>query len=921
MMSPGELDARALVGRRAEVVRLEGMVAAARAGRGGAVVVEGVPGVGKSALLREVWGRAQAELPVLATTGVESEIDLPFAGLAELLAPIQAHAEALPEHQRAALRAALATGAPVATDRVVVLHAVLALVAAAAPLLLVVDDVQWLDPSSEEAVAFVARRAERLGVAVIAVRSLRGEAFEPWPDVPRVTLDDLDRPDALRLAREQGLAPPVAAALVEAVGGNPLALVEAPAELTPAQREGVALLPELLPVGQRLVRDYAARVAALPDIARRALLLAAASAGGATPVLHAALGPDANDPFAAAEDDGLVRVDPRRVRFTHPLVRSAVYHGASPTARREAHRALAAATPEPERAWHLAVAADAPDGALAARLERLGHEARERGAPASAVAILERAALLSEDPVLATARTLTAAGIALTAGRPARAESLLDALLPGVDDPATRADVQLLRGMAIQQIGRPMVAYALLDEEAERVAPHDPGRAAMLLTQASVALMAHGTMDQIVVLAERAQALAPPEAQLVPGVLHAEALVSLGEHERARARLREYAPALATLDPAGPGQEVLCVAALCHVWMEDYEDAERGLAGMIDTARARGAVGALGFPLAVLATLHMRRGAWTEASAAADEAVALGEDSVGTFVFSLGLAAVAMIAAHRGAVDTCGAAAERMLEIGGRLELVSTLACAEQALGLLWLGLGDPARAAPHLERAGEHVRRLGNRDPSFLFWAADLAEARVRLDRAADVAALGDALAAGAARTGGAWATAAAARVRALTAPDDELDALLRAALAAHDRASMPFERARTLLCFGERLRRARRRADARALLDEAHRAFVTLGAAGFAERAAHELAATGGAAGALIPTGGADGMRILAGGEALTAREREVCELVAAGATNREAAERLFLSDRTVEHHLRQSYRKLGVRSRTELALRWGA
>lgn len=929
MVSPGDLDARGLVGRRDELVRLGAVVAASAAGRGGAVVVEGVPGVGKSALLRAVWAQAGDVLGVLATTGVETELDLPFAGLAELLAPIVVRADDLPDPQRAALRAALALDAPAGADRVVLLHAVAALLAAAAPLLLVVDDVQWLDPSSEEAVAFVARRAERLGIAVIAVRSLRGEAFEPWPDVPRLTLGDLDRPDALALARDQGLAPPVAEALVEAVGGNPLALVEAPAELTPGQREGSALLPELLPVGRRLVRDYAARVAALPEAARSALLLAAASADGSTPVLRAALAgsprgpgdpPFAGDPFAAAEDDGLVRVDPQHVRFTHPLVRSAVYHAATPTARRAAHRALAAATTEPARAWHLAVAADAPDAALAARLEALGHEARERGAPASAVAILERAAVLSEDAALATGRLLAAAGIALTAGRPARAESLLDALLPTVDDPGTRADVQLLRGMAIQQIGRPMVAFALLDAEAQRVAPHDPARAAMLLMQASVALMAHGPMDQILTLAERAQALAPPEAQLVPAVLHAEALVSLGEHDRARAQLRAHAPGLAALDPAGPGQEILCMAALCHIWLEDYEDAERELARMIETARGRGAIGALGFPLAVLATLHMRRGAWTEASAAADEAVALGEDSIGSFVFSLSLAAVAMIDAHRGAADTCGAAAERMLQIGGRLELGTTLACAEEALGLLSLGQGDAARAAPHLERAREHIRRLGIRDPSFMFTAADLAEAYVRLDRPEEAAALAAELAADAERTGGAWATAAAARVRALVTGDDELDDLLTAALAAHDRVPMPFERARTLLCFGERLRRARRRADARALLVEAHRTFAALGAADWARRAAHELAATGPAA-ALAGAADGNGTPPPAAVAALTAREHEVCELVAAGATNREAAERLFVSDRTVEHHLRQSYRKLGVRSRTELALRWAA
>jgi DNA-binding CsgD family transcriptional regulator len=496
--------------------------------------------------------------------------------------------------------------------------------------------------------------------------------------------------------------------------------------------------------------------------------------------------------------------------------------------------------------------------------------------------------------------------MATLGGRPERARLLLDQLLPAVADPATRADVQLLRGTAMVHVGRPMEAYALLDAEAERIEPVDPARAAGLLTQASVALMAHGTVERLAALAERARRLAPPELELAPAVLRAQALAGLGEHAEARALLAAHAGALAAVDPALPGHEILAIAALCHIYLEGYAEAERLLGRLVRSGRERGAVGALVLPLAVGATLHLRRGRLEEADAAATEAESLGEDALDGFVFSLALAAVALVAAHRGDAARCRAAADRMLALSATLELTSTRACAEQALGLLALGGGDADAAVHHLTRAQAATAELGTRDPGFLFTGADLAEAALRAGDGARAAALADELEAGARATGGAWAAAAAARCRGLVDDPARLDEHLAAAIAAHARVPMPFELARTRLCFGERLRRIRRAADARVELSAAHAGFVALGAPVWAARAAHELAAAGGAR--------HDGARPV-----LTAREREVCRLVAAGATNREAAAALFLSPRTVEHHLRVAYRKLGVRSRSELVLRW--
>jgi DNA-binding CsgD family transcriptional regulator len=900
-------EAVALFGRADDLARLDELAAGARSQRGAAITIVGAPGVGKTALLRAVDPAGARAIDV---TAAESEVALPWTGLAALLEPLLGYDTALTPAARGALRGALALEQPTAADSARVLHAAVGLLGAAAthePLLLRVDDLQWLDPSSRQAIAFIARRAADIGVVAIAVWSQRGEPFDPWPGVPVLTIGELGRADALALARRAGVAPAVAEALVDAVGGNALALIEAPAQLSPAERNGRHPLPAALPVGARLEIAYARRLDALPSATREALLVAALSADGATAPLAAAVG--GLDVLAPAEDAGMIVVDARGLSFAHPIVRTAVDRAATPSARRAAHRALAATVSGPQRAWHLAAAAQAPDEALAVELETLGYDAAQRGAPATAATALVRAAELSPDRARAIGRTVSAASMAITAGSPARARALLDSVLAGAQEPELRADVQLLRGMAIQQAGSPMAAFALLDAEADRVVAHDRARAAGLLTQAGVALVAHGSMDRLAALAERALALAPPEAELVPAVLHASALATLGEHARARTLLRRRHSALRALDPTGPGHEILAVAALVHLWMEDYEDAEGLVVWLVETCRERGAVVALAFPLAVSASLHMRRGSLAEAARLSDEAVGLGEDAIGRFLHSVTLTTAAFVAANLGDAEACVRHAEQARAIALSLDLTSTLACAEQALGFLALGAGDPATAVFHLERAREHTRRFGARDPSFLYTHADLAEAYVRAGRSADAAALTDELAAGAAATGGAWAAAATARCRLLVEGDDRLDEHIAAALAAHARLAQPFELARTRLCAGERLRRARRRADARPQLTAAHATFAALGSEQWAERAAHELRAAGGRRAERSPDA-----------ELLTDRERDVCALVAGGATNREAAAAMHMSPRTVEHHLRMAYRKLGVRSRTEMSRRLG-
>lgn len=880
MTAPLDQSRNELIGRDRQLAVLKEIVDELRSGRGSGLLIEGSPGVGKSSLLASIEG---AGLPVIRVTGVETETGLPLSGLEEILAAIPGTPDR-PRHE---------------TDPAVLLRRIADRLIEAAPLIILVDDLQWLDPSSRGAVGYLARRASRLGIALIAVWSRRGEPADEWPGVPTMILEELKRNDALRLASRSGLAEPVAEALIEAVGGNPLAILEAPAELSSAQRGGRAMLPDPLPAGDRLQRAYAERIEVLPQATADALLLAAAGAPGAK--VSADLGP--------AEDAGLVRLGSDAdsgIEFSHPLVRSAVYHSVAPSERRAAHRRIAAESDEPERSWQLSLAAESPDESLAESLEQIGEAAGRRGAPATGAAVLERSARLTPDAETAARRSIAAAAMALIAAQPARARGLLDSLLPKVDDPARRADVQMLRGIAIYQLGRPHEACALLETEAEAIAPTDPGRASALLTQACVALMGPGPMSKVATLAERAGTLAPEGAEMIPAVVGAEVLVSLGEHQQARKLLDENDPALRRWDPTAPGHEVLAVAGLCRLWLGDHDEALTSLTRLIEADRAAGADSVLAAPLAVMATLHLRRGDLHQARENALEAAEIADTGLGGFGLTLSLAAEAMVAAHLGDEDTCRKAADRMLALGSKLELTSTLAAAEQALGQLELGRGETAGAAVHLGRALEYTRAHGTIDPGFLFTHADLVEALVHSGRPEEAATVLAELEAGAELTGSGWSRAAVERCRGLLGPDEDLDSRLEAALAAHQDPPMPFEAARTRLAIGECMRRARRRSDARVQLEEARRAFAEMGAVEWAARAERELAATA--------PGGAPA-------DELTPRERDVCRLVAGGSTNREVASALFLSPRTVEHHLRMAYRKLDVRSRTELAAHWSA
>jgi DNA-binding CsgD family transcriptional regulator len=912
---PGPAAERLLVGRDRELASIEAALGAARRGEPAALLLHGEPGVGKTALLRAAVARAD-DLRILGATGIEAESELAFAGLAELLGPIAAHRTTLPRAQAGALEGALGLSDATVADPLTVFAAALALIglaAAEAPVLIVVDDAQWLDGSTLDALRFVAKRlgACRAAALLLATR----EELDPagWPRADILFIRGLERDPALALLGDEGLAPEVRERLVTATAGNPLALWEMPAQLTDAQRSGREPLADPLPAGASLERVYRGRVSALPAGTREALLMVAATHAEALGPVAAALqarGIDV-DTLAAGEAAGLVARRDDRVVFTHPLVRSAVYWGAPLPARRAAHAALAAHAETESRAWHLAAAATAADEQVAAALEDAASAAERRGALAAATEAFERAGRLSPAGGARVRRRSEAARTAVLAGRLDVARHTLDDLLAEPHDAAVHADLELMRATVMLLGGEPLAAYELLVGEAGRIEPHDRPRAAALLSAAGIALLIGGHVRDLRAVAERARALAGPEADLVPTVLLAEALAAAGDVEEARALLLGREEELLAFGAhPGPVQELVVIAAFALALLEEWPRAERLLDGLITGARRTGAVRALAFPLAVSAGLDVRRGHWARARRKGREALPIAEETSPGFALTYAIATLAYLDAAQGRERPCRELAARLERVGAEFELAAAWAFSATTTGLLELGLGRIDAAVTHLEQAVAHLAAWGLEHPGFLPAEAYLIEALARARRVPEARARQAALEARAQRAGGWWPRGSVAHGRGLLAEED-FEQHFREARDCYRALPSPFDVARTELAWGERLRRERRRTEARAQLTAALAGFDRLGARPWAARARAELAA-------------AEGGRTRAAAaheEPLTHKEGEVADLVAAGATNREAAAALFLSPRTVEHHLRQVYRKLGVRSRSELAAAYGA
>jgi DNA-binding CsgD family transcriptional regulator len=902
------------VGRERERARIDRLLQDARAGRSGALLLHGEAGIGKTALMRWAIGQATG-MRVLRARGIETESDIPFAGLAELVTPLLDRLDAVPEVQARALRGALALGPATPHDRFTVPAGLLSLLAVAAeeqPVLVSIDDAQWLDEPSLEAFLFAGRRLGAEGIAMLG--SLRDGTAVAGMEVPwleRLPVPPLADGEARELLDAERLAPSVAERLVSTAAGNPLALLEIPRLLSDGQRAGREPLEEPLRPGTGVERAFRRALDALADDARRALLLAATAHTGRLEVIEAALRESGLEVehLAAAEAARLIAIDEGELEFRHPLLRSTAYHAAGAAERRAAHAALAAAAPEgsPERAWHLAAGAVAPDEQIAAALEAAALDARGRGAHATAARDFGRAAQLTPEDEPRARRLLEAATDATRSGEADRAFALLGEASRLATDPLLAADVQRMTGHVEMRRGSPLVANELLVAEAERVRSRDPRRAAGMFLEASVSHMITGDMHALVATAERARALATsadPAVELLATTVIGEAYLALGDVEQGEPLLSACEPYLLEGDPLAI-VEVVGMAAHASLWIEKFDRAQRILDHLIAAAREASAVSALIYPLAARSHLDFRLGRWAAARAEAAESVELAQDTGQLPLLSHSLAALAHIEAAGGQEEDCRRHVTEGLALTARFQGDATATYMTAALGLLELGLGRIPEAIEVLEETQRTADRLGMQ-PALVMSTPDLVEAYARAGRRDDAHALVDVFEARGRKTGARWPQAAVARLRALLAPDEEMRAGFEGALALHDGLPMPFERARTLLCFGERLRRARQRADAREPLKEALETFERLGARGWAERTRTELRATG----------EQQARRTETAAEQLTPHELQIAVLVAQGMTNREAASALFLSPKTIEYHLGQIYRKLDVRGRAQLA-----
>jgi DNA-binding CsgD family transcriptional regulator len=843
--------------------------------------VRGEPGLGKTALFDRVAADADGAA-VLRVRGVEAEHGLAFAALHQLLRPVLPLAADLPEPQRDALEHSLALSPGPAADRLAIGAATLGLLAAAAselPVVCLVDDANWLDAQSADALVFAARRLGPERVAMLfAVRPAVPE-FAP-PGVEVLELGRLGPDDARRLlAREAGTAvsPDVARRLADAAAGNPLALQHLASALTVGQLAGRDELPHPLPTADVLARAFLAQVLHLSTEARETLLRAAAADTQALLVIERSSLPDAaGGRLDEAERAGLVSIRDGRFQFSHPLVRSAIYQAASPDDRRAAHRVLADALQEPRyrdrRALHLAEAATGPDEDVASELEWAAARFADRSGCEAEMVVLERAADLSVDEGAGRRRRVAAAEAAWRAGSPDRALRALERVGDTAADPVSAARVTRLRALAALRDGDLELPDAELEAAAGRVAGADPGLAAGLLIDAA----GGEATDRAAELAARARDLAPAgsEAELRACVALATALRRAGREDEAQVPSEAAAAILEANPQAAHDPDVLLAVAQSAA---DPAVAAHLVQRAVAAARRGGALMVLPEGLLASAGHAWDAGRWTDAEAQLGEAARLAADTGQGRLGRRIDAARARLAASLGRREEC----ERLAVA---LEPVHRAA----ALGLLELAVGDASAAVERLEPAlleagvGEEV-------------LADLAEARARTGDIAGARALVE-------RSKGA---APAAPAEVLTAPAQELDDRFAGVVA---RVDDPFCRARVLLAYGIRLRREGRRVECREPLQEAARRFDALGAAPWAEQARRELRASGERVRRRSDRSAVD---------ELTAQELEVATMIAGGDSYQQAAAKLVVSPRTVDYHLQKVYRKLGC-TRRDLAER---
>ncbi|WP_405680713.1 AAA family ATPase [Streptomyces sp. NBC_00868] len=893
-----------LYGRGTEQDQIHRMLIRAGDGASCALVIHGEAGIGKTALLEYAAGLAGPGR-VLRTVGIESEMELAFGGLHQLLWPVSNYRDQLPEPQAAALNAAFGLSGEAVRDRFSLGTAVLTTLSQAAgsgPLLCLIDDSQWLDQASLDALTFAARRLHTEGVVMLfAVRD--GVPGGQITGLPQLLLHGLDPSavDALLTDRVAALSPYTRDQIVEQAQGNPLALLELPAALTAEQRAG-QLNPVTLPAGlstpsSRIQETFREQIRRLPEPTRAMLLVAAADdSGDLDLVLRAStrFGATLED-LEPAEHATLILLTENALSFRHPLIRSATYQNGALARRLAAHRALADALDEESgvgkhadrRAWHLAAATTGADEAVAAEMVGVAQRAGGRQGTASASAAYERAAQLTADSA-GRARLLAAAAFtSAEAGQFHRTAALTDHINAVALDPGMLADFARVRAIVELDRGSPGQAARILLECADRIS--SSADLAPVLTEAVQTAQSSGDR----------QLMADVAARLPDSPEYAMARAMTGPLDAVRDTMGH--------SQAGEGEAGFAERILAGTY--DQLFADHGTA--LDTAiacvrdcRAQDMVGWLHTALHLLAETQLSLGLYEEARTAATEGLAVAEQFGRRHRETYLRATLATLAALQGEQERCVGLSEATLDYADAHGIELAAAHAHRALGLLDLGLGDAGNALTHLEAARS---RVGH--PTLAaFLLPDLVEAAIRAgqrERAAEPVAL---LAQWAQAAHQPAALALSRRCQAVTGPEDEAEQHFTAALHLHDAGTtQPFERARTELLYGEWLRRERRRTDARSHLRTALETFEKLGAQPWTSRARTELQASG-------ETVDPDSRPNALLGR-LSPQEREVVRLAATGATNRQIATQLFLSPRTVGHHLYRAFPKLGITTRTEL------
>ena len=900
-----------LRGRDAECAVLDHLLDAVRGGESRALALRGEPGAGKTALLDYAIGTAQ-DFRVLRAVGVESEMELPFASLQQMCAPMLDRLDRIPGPRQDALRVAFGLSAGVAPDRFLVGVAALGLVSELAeeqPLLCVIDDAQWLDKASAQALAFV---AHRLGAEAVAILFAAREAIDPLRGLPELSIEGIGDDEA-RVLLASGIHGPlderVRERIIAETRGNPLALIELPRGLTPAKLAGGFALPDARPLADRIERSFLRRVRSLPRDSQQLLLIAAADPLGDVTLLWRAterlgLRPDAIDPAEAAE---LLELG-SGVRFRHPLVRSAIYRAATPEERREVHRSLADATdPETDpdrRAWHRAHSAAGLDEAIASELERSAKRAQRRGGVAAMAAFLERAAELTPDPALRGARSLAAAQAKLDAGAPKPAEALLATAELALLDDLRLARLERLRGQIVFARTRGSDAAPLLLGAARRFESVDAGSARETYLEAfAAAIFAGRTSRAVKVVADAARTAHPGPQPPRPVDLLLDALAKrftepFGESLPAfRHALHALAEGSRSGDDMGWLRASLGITGqglATESWDDEtwHELASRA----VDRARKAGALAVLPIALTYRAGVHLHAGEFAEASALIQEADAI---SVATGNPPLMYASL-MLLGWRGQELVAVRAIESSLENAAARGEGRVIGLASYARAILYNGLGRYEDALVAAQEACAYE------DLGFFGWAlAELIEASVRSgirDVATDALSQLDRRARA---CGTDWALGVRARSAALLSEGTAADALFREAIDRLSRTRIVVHLARARLVYGEWLRRGNQRVDAREHLRAAHDTFSRIGAEAFADRARRELLATGETVRARVDETRHD----------LTPQEAQIARLARDGLSNPDIGERLFISPRTVQYHLHKVFQKLDIHSRNQL------